>query len=44
VSRHVCAMPDRLLASLDAAYRCRVCGWVWTLNPVVRRWYRVVTW
>jgi hypothetical protein len=43
VSGHVCALPDRLV-TLRREWDCPVCGSLWTLNPTVRRWYRVVTW
>ena len=38
VDGHVCPLPTPELGTAPR-WEC-ACGWVWVLNPTVRRWYR----
>jgi hypothetical protein len=36
---HRCALPANPEIT---AYACPVCGWLWSRNPIVGKWYRDV--
>ena len=43
---HLCHVPPPVRALTAAAspkrvvrWRCRTCGWIWKLNPIVLQWF-----